>query len=111
MTGGQIALFTGAGLVALAVVYKIGKTQAIVPTTNPLGAPGSGGVNGVAPGSSTGTGTSGPRLTKTGQIGAQIISGSSSGSVGAIGKTVLATAVLGPSYQLYNAGKTFVGWL
>ena len=105
MTGGEIALLAGAGLVGLVVVYKIGRAQAVVPTTNPLGT-GSAGVAGAAPGSTIGTGTS-----AAGRLGAQILTGSSSISASSAAKGALATAVLGPSYEIYNAGKALVGFL
>lgn len=99
-------LGVGLGLVGLYVVFNAGKASALGPTGLPVGGVPS---SGTVAGSSIGTGTS--SIPKGTAFGLQTLTGSSKPTLGSAGQGLLGTVVLGPSYEVYNAGKTILGWL
>jgi hypothetical protein len=96
VSGGEVALIAGVGLVGLYVVYRAGKSASPLP----LGVPGTPapGSSGTAPGSTTGTGTS----TGVSKSGFSV----SWGSVETVAKTAIIDDVVGaPAAVYYGASK------
>lgn len=108
MTGTGIAVGVGVGLLGLFAVYKLGKSKGTLATTNPLGT-GSAGVNGAAPGSSTGTGTSGG-LT-LGKVGSAVSHAVGGLSVKSVAEDAIGIAVVGTPYLAYKGVTTVISWL